>query len=332
LAAGSFNRDDGQDAAHGTILPMTTAVTSRNGRRVRKPFLARLADHSEPYLYSAPALILIVAVMLVPLVLGMSYAFRDIQLLNPFSGGFIGLDHFRTLSQDKAFFGALKNTLWWTGASVALQFTFGLILALLLDKPFRGRGIVQALVFLPWAVPSFLAGLTWAWLFNPVIGPLPHWLFALGLMQQPDNLLSNPYYAMWGPIIANVWWGIPFFAITLLAALQSIPRDLYEAASIDGANWMQRFLSITLPFLAPTIAITVLLRTVWVANFADLIVVMTGGGPADRTQIVASYIFTQAFKALDFGYASAIALVLLVLLLAYSMLIILLRQTLLNKG
>jgi multiple sugar transport system permease protein len=316
----------------GTVLPMTTAITSSQGRRVRKPLLARLADHAEPYLYSAPALILIITVMLVPLVLGMSYAFRDIQLLNPFSGGFIGLDHFRALSRDRAFFGALKNTLWWTGASVVLQFTFGLILALLLDKPFRGRGIVQALVFLPWAVPSFLAGLNWAWLFNPVIGPLPHWLFALGLIEQPGNLLSDPHYAMWGPIIANVWWGIPFFAITLLAALQSIPRDLYEAASIDGAGWMQRFLSITLPFLAPTIAITVLLRTVWVANFADLIVVMTGGGPADRTQIVASYIFTQAFKALDFGYASAIALVLLVLLLAYSMLIILLRQTLLNKG
>lgn len=297
----------------------------------RRPLLRRIADAADPYLYSAPALILIVAVMLVPLVLGISYAFRDIQLLNPFSGGFIGLDHFRTLGQDADFYRALKNTLWWTGASVALQFFFGLILALLLDKPFYGRGLAQALVFLPWAVPSFLAGLNWAWLFNPVIGPLPHWLHALGLLSEPNNILADPRLAMWGPILANVWWGIPFFAMTLLAALQSIPRDLYEAAAIDGAGPVQRFLSITLPFLAPTIAITVLLRTVWVSNFADLIIVMTNGGPADRTQIVASYIFTQAFKRLDFGYASAIALVLLVLLLAYSMLIVLLRQSLLNK-
>ncbi len=310
-------------------MNMTADTLER--RQDRRPWLKRIADASEPYLYSAPSLILIIAVMLVPLVIGVSYAFRDIQLLNPFSGGFVGLDHFRALSQDAAFYGALKNTLWWTGASVLLQFVFGLILALLLDKPFWGRSVVQALVFLPWAVPSFLAGLNWAWLFNPVIGPIPHWLFALGLMSEPANILSDPQHAMWGPIIANVWWGIPFFAITLLAALQAIPRDLYEAASIDGAGWFQRFRSITLPFLAPTIAITVLLRTVWVSNFADLIVVMTGGGPADRTQIVASYIFTQAFKRLDFGYASAIALVLLVLLLAYSMLIILLRQTLLNK-
>lgn len=310
---------------------MTSTADTLDRRHDQRPWLKRLADASEPYLYSAPALILIIAVMLVPLAIGISYAFRDIQLLNPFSGGFIGLEHFRELSRDAAFYGALKNTLWWTGASVVLQFIFGLILALLLDKPFFGRAIVQALVFLPWAVPSFLAGLNWSWLFNPVIGPIPHWLYAMGLMSEPGNILSDPHYAMWGPIIANVWWGIPFFAITLLAALQAIPRDLYEAASIDGAGWFERFRSITLPFLAPTIAITVLLRTVWVSNFADLIVVMTGGGPADRTQIVASYIFTQAFRRLDFGYASAIALVLLILLLAYSMLIILLRQTLLNK-
>jgi multiple sugar transport system permease protein len=307
---------------------MTVAAHPQAARPLRQ----RIAHASEPYLYSAPALILIVTVMLVPLVLGISYAFRDIQLLNPFSGGFIGLDHFRALSEDQAFFRALRNTLWWTGASVFLQFFFGLILALLLDKPFAGRGLAQALVFLPWAVPSFLAGLNWAWLFNPVIGPLPHWLHALGILDAPNNILSDPHLAMWGPIVANVWWGIPFFAITLLAALQAIPRDLYEAASIDGAGPVQRFVSITLPFLAPTIAITILLRTVWISNFADLIIVMTNGGPADRTQIVASYIFTQAFKRLDFGYASAIALVLLVLLLVYSMLIVLLRQTLLNRG
>lgn len=308
-----------------------TSYSNGGMARARKPLLKRLSDTAEPWLYSAPVLILIIAVMLVPLILGLSYAFRDVQLLKPFSGGFVGVEHFRVLSQDVAFYRALRNTLWWTGASVFLQFFFGLILALLLDKPFAGRGIAQALVFLPWAVPTFLAGLNWAWLFNPVIGPLPHWMAALGILSAPDNILANPQLAMWGPIIANVWWGIPFFAITLLAALQSIPRDLYEAASIDGANPLQRFTSITLPFLAPTIAITVLLRTVWIANFADLIIVMTNGGPADRTQIVASYIFTQAFKRLDFGYASAIALVLLVLLLAYSMVIITIRQRLIEK-
>ncbi len=298
---------------------------------VRRPPLRRLADAAEPWLYAAPVLVIITAVMLVPLTLGISYAFRDVQILNPFSGGFVGLDHFRELGQDKAFFGALRNTFWWTGLAVLFQLVFGLILALLLDVPFRGRGIAQALVFLPWAVPTFLAGLNWAWLFNPVIGPLPHWLYAMGVLSAPDNILANPDLALWGPIIAAVWWGIPFFAITLLAALQSIPADLYEAAAIDGASPLQRFRSITLPFLAPVIAITVLLRTVWVANFTDLIIVMTGGGPADRTQTVASYIFTQAFRKLDFGYASAVSLVLLTLLLAYALLILILRQRLIDR-
>jgi multiple sugar transport system permease protein len=296
------------------------------------PALRRVALASEPWLYSAPGLILIVAVMLVPLALGISYAFRDVKLLNPFGAPFIGLDHFRDLIDDRTFARALKNTLFWAGASVGLQFGFGLILALLLNRPFAGRALVQGLVFLPWAVPSFLSGLNWAWMFNPVIGPIPHWLTVLGLMDTPSNILSDPQHAMWGPVIANVWWGIPFFAITLLAALQAIPRDLYEAAAIDGANALQRFWSITLPFLAPTIAITILLRTVWIANFADLIVVMTNGGPADRTQIVASYIFTQAFRRLDFGYASAIAVVLLLLLMAYALLIVLLRQSLLKRS
>jgi len=311
---------------------MTAVAQQTSLQSDQRPFLRRLAIASEPWLYSAPALILIVAVMLVPLALGVSYAFRDVRLLNPLSGGFVGLEHFETLASDKNFARALRNTLFWTGASVFFQFAFGLILALLLDRPFRGRALAQALVFLPWAVPSFLSGLNWAWLFNPVVGPLPHWFAALGMIDAPTNLLSDPQNAMWGPIIANVWWGIPFFAITLLAALQAIPRDLYEAAAIDGANAFQRFWSITLPFLAPTIAITILLRTVWISNFADLIIVMTNGGPADRTQIVASYIFTQAFRRLDFGYASAIAMVLLLLLMAYSLLIVLLRQTMLRRA
>nr|WP_244496396.1 MULTISPECIES: sugar ABC transporter permease [Aureimonas] len=289
-------------------------------------------QRAEPYLYSAPALILILAVMLVPLAIGVSYAFRDMRLLNPFSGGFVGLKHFNTLWTDRNFWLALNNTLVWTSVSVLLQFVLGLTLALLLNRPFPGRGLAQALCFLPWAVPTFLSGLNWAWLFNPVVGPIPHWLVALGIMDAPTNILADPQLALVGPIIANVWWGIPFFAITMLAALQSIPRDIYEAASIDGANPVQQFFSITLPFLAPTMAITILLRTVWVANFADLIVVMTGGGPADRTQIVASYIFTTAFRKLDFGYASAISLVLLALLLLYSLALVSLRQMLLRKG
>ena len=288
----------------------------------------RFVFRTEPYLYCAPALVLIAVIMMVPLIVGLSYAFRDLTLLDPLSGDYIGLQHFSEVWQDANFWNALRNTVVWTVACVVLQFTLGLVLALLLNRPFPGRALVQALVFLPWAVPSFLSGLNWAWLFNPVVGPLPFWFQALGVMSSPENLLSSPTHALWGPITAMVWWGIPFFAITLLAALQAIPIDIYEAASMDGAGAVRRFREITLPYLAPTIAIAVLLRTVWVANSADLIVVMTKGGPADSTQIMASYIFTQAFQRLDFGYASALSAVLLVLLLAYAFTLVALRQTL----
>ena len=282
----------------------------------------------EPYYYLSPALILIALVMFVPLIVGLSYAFQNIQILNPFKTGFIGLAHFETLLQDRIFYRALGNTLWWTGGSLALQFLLGLGLALLLNRPFGGRKLVQAVVFIPWAVPTFLSGLTWAWLFNPVIGPLPHWLAALGVLSEPYNILGDPGIAMWGPIIANVWFGVPFFAITLLAALQAIPNELYEAAAIDGATAWQGFIKVTLPFLAPIIAITVLLRTIWISNFADLIIVMTNGGPANATQILPSYIFTTAYKKLDFGYASAIATALLLLLLLYAVILIRMRRRL----
>ncbi|MBN9255033.1 MULTISPECIES: sugar ABC transporter permease [unclassified Mesorhizobium] len=301
---------------------MTVSAPSASTRR-------RLAV-LEPYLYSAPALLLITVTTLVPIVIGISYAFRSVMLLDPTSGGFVGLDNFRDLMNDASFWNALRNTVTWTASCVAFQFVFGLILALMLNRPFPGRSIIQPIVFLPWAIPTFLIGMNWSWLLNPAIGPLPHWAYALGLMSTPGNILSDPDYALLGPVIAGIWWGMPFFAITLLAALQSIPREIYEAAEIDGASSFERFRSITLPFLAPTMVVTVMLRTIWVANSPELIVVMTKGGPADASQIVASYVFTQAYQGLNFGYASAIATALVVLLLIYALLLLSIRQMMLR--
>jgi len=282
----------------------------------------------EPYLYLSPALIIIALIIITPTIVGFSYAFQSIELLNPFNGGWVGLAHFKAMFADRYFFSALANTLDWTLISLFFQFFLGLGLALLLNRRFSGRKLVQALVFLPWAVPTFLSGLTWAWLFNPIIGILPHWMSSVGLLSEPYNILSDPQLAMYGPIVANVWFGIPFFAITLLAALQSVPSDLYEAAAIDGASPWQVFVKITLPFLAPMIAITVMLRTIWIANFADLIIVMTSGGPANSTQTLPSYIFTTAYRRLDFGYASAMAVMLLVLLLFYTAILLKMRSKL----
>jgi multiple sugar transport system permease protein len=282
----------------------------------------------EPFLYLSPAIFLIATVILIPLIIGISYSFQSIELLKPFDTGWVGFENYQKLWSDRKFWLALENTFWWTFWSISFQFLLGLGLALLLNTQFFGKKLFQALVFLPWAVPTFLSALTWAWLFNPVIGPLPHWMASVGILSEPYNIMGDPDLAMWGPIVANIWFGVPFFAITLLAALQSIPSDMYEAAEIDGASAWQTFSKITLPFLAPMIAITVMLRTIWIANFADLIYVMTGGGPANSTQIVSTYIFTTAFRKLDFGYASAIAVALLGILLIYAVILLWLRKKL----
>ncbi len=307
---------------------MSVAATVAPGRargRLTRGYLALVV---EPWLYLGPALALIGLVILVPLAIGIGYSFREFNLLRPGAAEWVGLENYRDTWGDAKFWRALRNTLLWTASSLALQFALGLGLALLLSTPFHGKRVVQALVFLPWAVPTFLTGLTFSWLLNPVIGPIPHWLFALGVLEEPYNILGNPDTALWGPILANVWYGVPFFAITLLAALSSIPGELYEAAEIDGASAWQSFTKITLPFLAPMIVITVMLRAIWIANFADLIWVMTGGGPASSTEILSSYIFTTAFRRLDFGHASAIAVALLILLMAYAAVLLAVRARL----
>lgn len=305
---------------------MSDKNTARGG--IPRAFSRLYRNHLiEPYGYLAPALLFILAVIVVPLVVGISYSFYAMKLIGP-QPKFVGLTNYLALWHDKTFWIALENTLVWTFGSLFFQFFLGLGLALLLNTQFWGKKVFQALVFLPWAVPTFLSALTWAWLLNPIIGPLPHWMYALGLIDGPNSILGDPDLAIWGPIAANVWFGVPFFAITLLAALQSIPSELYEAAEIDGANSWQRFTKITLPFLAPMIAITVMLRTIWIANFADLIFIMTAGGPANSTQILSTYIFTTAFRKLDFGYASTIAVAMLALLFIYAVFVMVLRRKL----
>lgn len=280
----------------------------------------------EPYLYMAPALGLLLLVIVVPLGVAILYSFRDLVLYKPWETGFVGFDNYRRIGEDRIFILALVNTVRWTVSSVVFQFVLGLGLALLLNHSFRGRSLYQSIVFVPWAVPPFLTGLIFAWLFNPVIGPLPHALTSLGFIDEPFNLLSHKPTALGAVIVANIWFGIPFFAITLLAGLRAIPKEMYEAAAIDGGGAFAQFRHITLPFLAPTIAITVLLRTVWIAQFATLIWVMTNGGPGNASQTIATYVFTLAYSRLDFGYAAAVAMFLVLLLIAYAGGVLVLRR------
>jgi multiple sugar transport system permease protein len=299
---------------------MSVASTQFKARKPRA-----LDTVLEPYLYVSPTLLLLALTLFVPVLIGIYYSFIHFIIYEPTNRGFAGLENYAKAFADPIFWLSLRNTVIWTFSSLLFQITFGLGLALLLVTPFPGQKFYQALVFLPWAVPAFLSGLTWSWLFNPVIGPLPHWAKALGLLQNADNILADPNIALLGPILANIWFGIPFFAITLLATLTAIPKEMYEAANIDGGSTWQQFRFITLPYIAPTMVITALLRTVWIANFSDLIWVMTKGGPADTTQITSSFIFSLANDKLDYGYAAAVSVILLVLLVIYAVFMLRLR-------
>ncbi len=283
--------------------------------------------HALPWLLLAPALLLVCGVLLVPLGVGVSYAFQSMSMDNLFGeAGFAGLDNFRTLADDPKLGGVLRNTLGWTVYSLVFQCGLGFGLALLLRHSGTGGRRLQALLFLPWAIPSVLIGLVWKMLFSPYTSPLPHWLASLGVLPQAVDILADPDLAMLGPVVANVWFGIPFFAITLLAALQAIPEDLYEASALDGATAAQSFVRITLPLVMPTLLITVLLRSVWIVNFGDLVWIMTQGGPVGATQILPTYLFSTAFTDLNEGYASALAVAQLVLLLVYAATVLRLRR------
>lgn len=282
-----------------------------------------------PWLLLAPALLLVFGVLMVPLSVGVSYAFRAMSMDNVFNDSpFAGLDNFRAMVADPHLGVVLRNTLHWTITSLVFQCGLGFGLALLLRHSGSGGRRLQALLFLPWAIPSVLIGLVWKMLFSPYTSPLPHWLAAVGLLPSAMDILASPDLAMLGPIVANVWFGIPFFAITLLAALQAIPEDLYEAAALDGATALQSFGRITLPLVMPTLMISVLLRSVWIVNFGDLVWIMTQGGPAGATQILPTYLFTTAFTDLNEGYASALAVAQLLLLLVYAATVLRLRQRL----
>lgn len=299
------------------------AATTGAGARRRPPFALT------PWLCILPSLVLVASTLLVPLCLGVAQAFRTSSAEDPFSEGTgAGFGNVLALLGDPALPTVVANTVVWTIVCLLVQSSLGLVMALALNGEARILAYLRPVLFLPWAIPSILVGLFWKVLITPGTSFLPGLLCRLGLLDQPSDLLAKPADALWGPILAYIWIGIPFFAITSLAALQTIPRDLHEAMELDGASAWERFRSITLPLIAPTLLIAVLLRTVWIANFGDLVWIMTQGGPAGASQIVPTFIYTTAFVDLDDGRAAAMALVQVCVLTLYACVILRLRSRL----
>ncbi len=275
----------------------------------------------EPYLFLLPTVLLLLFMFGYPLINNFIMAFQDYKLTAPNDIEFNGINNFIKLFTDPTTDIGMVfwNSIVYVVVSVVCQFLFGMTLALALKKKFRGRGLYQSIVFLPWAFSAFVIGIMFRWSFNGEYGVVNDILINLGLIEKHIAWLGTPGLSLLVVILAMIWMGVPFFAIMYLAALQSIPADIYEAADIDGCGAIKKFFSITLPYIKPTIIMTLLLRTIWIFNSFDLIVVITNGGPASSSQTLPSYMYTRAFSSYDFGLASALGVILMVSLILYAL-------------
>lgn len=227
-----------------------------------------------------------------------------------------GLYNYGRMIDDGRFWRSMWNTSIFTTASVIWELVLGMGVALVLNQSFRGRGVVRTITLIPWALPTALMGLAWAWIFNDQFGIVNDILQRLGVIETGITWLGDPVLAMVAVILADVWKTTPFIAILLLAGLQSISTDLYEAHAIDGASPWQSFWKITIPLLMPQIVIAVLFRFAQAFGIFDLIQVMTGGGPGGATETVSIYIYSTVMRYLDFGYGAALVVVTFLLLVA----------------
>jgi len=272
-----------------------------------------------PYLFISPAIVLIVGFLFYPLGNVFYYSLQNYDASQPYYNGFAGLDNFiRIFTQDPQFFSSLGISLKWVVSQVTLQLLAGMGIALLLNQSFRFRAFIRAAAFTPWAISGVLTSVMWSLMYNEHMGVINDILKKLGIIEQNQAWLANLDTVFASVVIAELWRGIPFFAITLLAGLQSIPEELYEASKVDGAGRWRTFIHITLPHLKNTIILTTLLRTVWEFNNIDLIFNLTGGGPAHETTTLTMYIAEQAIHSNNFGYGSALTVVSFGLLLVFA--------------
>jgi multiple sugar transport system permease protein len=253
----------------------------------------------------APALVILVGFMIYPAINAVYLSFTSTNLLNLSAQTFIGLDNFAKMVADPVFYTALVNSLWWTFGAVFFQLVFGMIGALALNQRIKLRGLIRGLVLLPWATPSVLIALMWMWILDPNLGIANRLLEAIGIGVQP--WLSDTTTALPTLIFIDVWFGIPFFVVMILAALQSVPNELVEAARIDGANAWNTFWRVVLPLILPAVMITTTLRLIWTANFFDLILILTNGGPANASLTIPLDAYQTAYRGMNFGLGAALA-------------------------
>ncbi|RFU96292.1 sugar ABC transporter permease [Sphaerochaeta halotolerans] len=266
-----------------------------------------------------PALVVIFGVLIFPLGTSLALSFTDLKLTNPDSGGFIGFRNFVEALKNPLFWSSIGRTTIFGVSTVLTEVFLGVAIALLLNQKFKGRGFARGVVILPWALPYVVNGIMWKWIFDANYGAFNAFLSQIGFLETYRIWLGEPISAFAIVVFANIWKETPVAVILVIAALQSIPHELYEAASIDGARSFRKFRSITFPMLKPIITTLVIIKTIWALKEFDLIYIITKGGPANSTNMFSYYIYQNTFKFLNFGYGSALAylLTLLTIILAY---------------
>lgn len=288
----------------------------------------RFKRSSLPYVLLSPAVIATLGLVFFPMLQAIATSLYQNILWKPRGVKFIGLDNYIAIAQDPVAWSSLGRTVLWIGLTVPMQLALGLATALLLNQTFKWRGLARSLILIPWALPSVIIGLMWSWIYHPQVGLLNDLMLRVGIVNTAWPWLASPDTALYSIIVALTWQGFPFFAIMILAGLQTIPANLYEAAAIDGATAWQQFVEITLPGLKGVLVTAVMLRLIWVANSIDVIYVMTGGGPGYASQTLPLYAFKRTYSSMDFGYGTALAVTFSVLLLG--LIIVYLRRA--GKG
>jgi len=281
--------------------------TKETGVEIRKRRVA--------YLYVAPALLGMLLLVLYPFSYGIWISFTNWSRVHFTDYWFIGSGNYVDILGGQEFYTVLERTIIWTVVNVFFHVTIGLFFAVLLNRKIRGRIVYRTMLLIPWALPSFLTALTWRGMFNFEFGAVNQFLKTIGL--QPIQWLTDPFWALIAVIIVNVWLGFPFMIVVFSGGLQSIPLDLYDAALIDGASGWQKFRYVTLPLLMPILIPASLLGFIWTFNMFNVIFLVTGGGPAQSTEILVTFAYRE-FTFTRYGRAAAYSVIIFLMLLAFS--------------
>lgn len=304
---------------------MTTTATQPSARATRtvpaSRRRARRQDLLVRYAFIAPAALYMIAFFGYPIVKNVVMSFQAYDFATFFNGKapFVGLANYTATFSDPIFTRALGNTALFTVGSIIGQFVIGMALALYFRRKFPLSGFLRSLLLLPWLLPMIVSAAVWRWILEQDNGALNRFLEGVGLVSEPIPWLVSSSTALLAVIIVNIWLGIPFNVVLLYSGLQSIPGELYEAGQLDGATGWKSFWHITLPMLRPVVSVVLLLGVIYTIKVLDLIIGLTGGGPANATQTLATRSYEMSFIEFDFGQGAALSNILILIALAFSL-------------